>query len=386
MRDVCVAGIGRTEFGELWDRSLRDLFAEAALNAMDDAGVDRIDSLHVGCMSSGLFTGQEHIGSLLADAIGQTPVPATRVEAACASGGLAVRNAFMEVAAGVSDIVLTGGVEKMTDATGARTTLTLAAAADMEWETYQGVTFPSLYAMMARAHMAKYGTTREQLAAVSVKNHKHGALNPHAQFRNELTIEQVMRSPLVADPLRLLDCSPVSDGAAALILCSREMAEELGCDPVIRITGTGMGTDTIALHQRADITQFRAARAAGEQAYRMAGKTARDMDFAEIHDGFSIVELVSLEALGFFEPGESGPATLAGETELGGPLPISPSGGLKAGGHPVGATGAARVCEVVTQLRGQAGARQVQGARIALAHSMAGSGGSAVVNILEVTE
>ena len=386
MRDVAVVGVGRTKFGELWDRALRDLFAEAALAAMADAGVERVDSLVVGCMSSGLFTDQEHIGALVADCLGLTPIPATRVEAACASGGLAVRVGFLEVASGVSDVVLVGGVEKMTDATSSRTTLALAAAADMEWETFQGVTFPALYAMMARAHMDRFGTTREQLAAVAVKNHRHGALNPDAQFRGEITVEDVLRSPLIADPLRLLDCSPVSDGAAALVLCTVERAKSLRCDPIVRITGSGMGTDTIALHHRADLPDLRAARAAGEAAFRMAGRRPEDVDFAEIHDGFTIVELCSLEALGFVERGRSGPATEAGETSLGGRIPVNPSGGLKAGGHPVGATGVAQVCEVVTQLRGRAGARQVPGARIGLAHSMAGSGGSALVHLLEVGE
>jgi acetyl-CoA C-acetyltransferase len=383
MRDVAIVGIGMTEFGELWDRSLRDLFVEAGLAAIADAGVDHIDSIYVGAMASGLFTGQEHIGALVADYLGMTPIPGTRVEAACASGGLAIRCAFMEVASGVSDIVLAGGVEKMTDVSASETSSTLASAADADWEVFHGVTFPAVYAMMAKAHMAQFGTTRGLIADVAVKNHRNGALNPHAQYKQTITREDVMKSPVIAEPLHLLDCSPVSDGAAAVVVCSLDVAKKLAKSPIVRIAGTGMGTDTIALHQRADITDLRAARAAGEMALKMAGRKIEDMDFAEIHDGFTIVELCSIEALGFVPRGRSGPATEAGETALNGRIPINPSGGLKAVGHPVGATGASQICETVIQLRGQGGPRQIKDARIALAHSMAGSGGSAVVHVLE---
>ncbi|MCH8024688.1 MAG: thiolase domain-containing protein, partial [Candidatus Marinimicrobia bacterium] len=221
MRDVFIIGTGMTPFGELWDRSLRDLYVEAALAAIDDAAVDRLDSMYVGCMTSGLFVGQEHIGALMADYLGRTPIPATRVESACASGGIAVRQAYLEIASGASEVVLAGGVEKMND--GADVTSALAAASDQEYEAYQGITFPGLYALIARAHMHRYGTTREQLARVAVKNHRHGALNPKAQFQFEITIDQVLNSTQVADPLRLLDCSPVTDGAAAVILASAEV-------------------------------------------------------------------------------------------------------------------------------------------------------------------
>jgi acetyl-CoA C-acetyltransferase len=383
MREVAIAGVGMTNFGELWDRSLRDLFVEAALAAMGDAGVDRVDSMYVGTMSSGLFGAQEHIGSLLADYLGVAPIPCTRVESACASGASAVRAAFIEVAAGLSDIVLAGGVEKMTDISPGAVTSALAAAADADGEVFHGITFPGLYAMMARAHMERFGTTREQLAAVAVKNHRNGALNPRAQFRSLITKEDVLASPLVADPLRLLDCSPISDGAAAVIVCSLDAARRLHGTPIIRITGSGMGTDSIALHHRADITDLRAARAAGQAACQMAHRKPEEMHFAEVHDGFTITELCAIEALGFVERGKSGPATEAGETALDGRIPINPSGGLKSVGHPVGASGVAQVCEAVLQLRGRGGERQIPGARIALAHSMAGSGGSSVVHILE---
>ncbi|MCK4448767.1 MAG: thiolase domain-containing protein, partial [Candidatus Marinimicrobia bacterium] len=223
MREVCVIGCGMTKFGELWAKSFRDIFVEAALKAINDGEVDKIDSMYVGTMSSGLFIGQEHIGALMADYLGVAPIPAVRVESACCSSGMALRMGFFDVASGNSDIVLVGGVEKMTD--GADVTYALASAADQEYEVYQGVTFPGLYAMIARAHMYRYGTTREQLAAVAVKNHHNGALNPNAQFQREITVEQVINATLVADPLTILDSSPVSDGAACVILASEELAK-----------------------------------------------------------------------------------------------------------------------------------------------------------------
>ena len=257
MREVAVIGVGMTKWGELWEKSLRTIFVETALLALDDAGLDHIDSMYVGSMSSGLFVGQEHLASLLADYLGQTPVPSARVETACASGGLALRLGFMEVASGMSDVVLVGGVEKMTDVSGHEATYALGTAADQEYEGYHGLTFPGLYALMARAHMEKYGTTREQLALVAVKNHHNGAKNPLAQFQFEITVDSVLNSVLVADPLRILDCSPITDGAAAVVLCAAEKARQLK-KPVIKIIGSGHATDTIALASRKDITWLEA--------------------------------------------------------------------------------------------------------------------------------
>jgi len=383
MRDVYVIGVGMTRFGELWESSLRDLFVEAALAALDDAGNagEHLSSMYVGCMSSGLFVGQEHIGPQLADYLGRIPIPATRVETACASGGAAVLHACLEVAAGVSEVVLAGGVEKMTD--GADVTSALATAADQEYEAYHGVTFPGLYALMARAHMHRYGTTREQLARVAVKNHKHGALNPKAQYPFEITVEQVLNSSRVADPLRLLDCSPVTDGAAAVILASEEAARRAGSHPLIRVAASAQATGTIALHSRADITRLDAVEQAAKEAYRQAGITPDKVDVSEVHDCFTIAELCVMEALGYTEAGKSGPLAEAGETNIGGRMPINPSGGLKAKGHPVGASGAAQIVELVHQLRGEADGRQVENARIGLAQSMGGTGASCTVHILE---
>jgi len=385
MRDVCVVGVGMSQWGEVWRKSLRQLFVDAALEAIDKSGVDHLDSLYVGCMSSGLFVGQEHIGALMADYLGMPGLPAVRVESACASSGMAFRQAFIEVAAGVSDIVMASGVEKMTDCSGADATFALATAADQEYEVFHGATFPGLYAMMAHAHMDKYGTTREMLSAVSVKNHKNGAKNPVAQYPFEITPEQVAKSVMIADPLRILDCSPITDGAAAVIVTSEEMAKKLG-KPYIKVLGSGSATDYMQLAQREDMTTIKAATLAAERALKMAGKTIKDMQFAEVHDCFTIAEIVVLESIGLYKPGQAGPATLAGETALDGKFPVNSSGGLKSKGHPVGATGVAQVVEVYKQLTGQAeNGRQIPDSpKIGMAQNMGGSGASSVVHIMEV--
>lgn len=380
MREVCVIGCGMTKFGELWAKSFRDIFVEAALKAIDDGEVEKIDSMYVGTMTSGLFVGQEHIGALMADYLGVAPIPAVRVESACCSSGMALRMGFFDVASGNSDIVLVGGVEKMTD--GADVTYALASAADQEYEVYQGVTFPGLYAMIARAHMYRYGTTREQLAAVAVKNHHNGALNPNAQFQREITVEQVINAALVADPLTILDSSPVSDGAACVILASEELAKSLK-KPLIKILGSGAATDSLALHQREEITTLKAVRVSAERAYKMAGINPSDVDFAEVHDCFTIAEICILEELGFVEKGKGGLFTEEGHTSLEGKIPVNTSGGLKSKGHPVGATGIAQVFEVVEQLRNNAGKRQIKNAKIGLAQNMGGTGASSVVHILK---
>jgi acetyl-CoA C-acetyltransferase len=370
------------KWGEHWEKSLRHIFTEAAVLALDDAGVDKVDSLIVGCMSSGLFVGQEHLSSLLADYIGQVPVPAARVESACASGGLALRTGWIEVASGMSDVVLVGGVEKMTDVNGNEATYALGTAADQEYECYHGLTFPGLYALMARAHMEKYGTTREQLAMVAVKNHSNGSLNPLAQYPFKVSLEAVLNSVMVADPLRILDCSPITDGAAAVILCPVEMAKKLK-KPVVRITASGMATDTIALGSRREITWIESTYLAAKKAYAMAGKKPEDIDVIEVHDCFTIAEICVTEALGIVEKGKGGQAVADGLTSLEGKIPVNTSGGLKAKGHPVGATGVAQAIEIVKQLREEAGPRQVKEAKVGLTQNMGGSGGSSIVHIFE---
>jgi acetyl-CoA C-acetyltransferase len=383
MRDVAIIGVGMGKFGELWERSFRDLFVEAAIKAIDDAGVDHIDSMYVGCMSGGLFVGQEHIGPLMADYLGQH-VPATRVESACASGGAAVRAGYFEVASGASDLVLVGGVEKMTDVSGDEATYALATAADQEWESFSGITFPGLYALMAVAHMHKYGTTSRQLASVAVKNHANGGKNPEAQFPEKITVDTVLNSVMVADPLHILDCSPITDGAAALILCPADQAKKLAKKGAVKIIGSGQASDTIALHSRADFTSLRSVQKSAAVAYKMAGKTPKDIQLCEVHDCFTIAEIMVTEDLGFFEKGKGGPAVEGGETALGGKIPINTSGGLKSKGHPVGATGVAQLVEVTQQLRGEAGARQIKGARVGMTQNMGGTGASSIVHIVEV--
>ncbi len=382
MREVAVIGVGMNAWGELWEKSHRSIWTEAALEAVNDAGVDRVDAMYVGCMSGGLFVGQEHLGALLADQLGMGPIPGTRVESACASGGLAFRHAYMAVASGMHDIVLATGVEKMTDVDGGAATYALSTAADQEYECYQGVTFPGLYAMMARAHMHRYHTTREQLAAVAVKNHENGSMNPLAQFRRKVTAEQVMSSVMVADPLRVLDCSPITDGAAAAVVVPLEMARKLG-RPLVRVAASAHATDSIALHDRDDLAALQSTERAAEDAYRQAGVGVSSLSFCEVHDCFTIAEIMVTEALGLFDRGSGGAAAAAGATALDGRIPINPSGGLKSKGHPVGATGIAQIREAVMQLRGECGDRQVKDAHRGLTQNMGGTGASSVIHIFE---
>jgi acetyl-CoA C-acetyltransferase len=387
MRDVAVIGIGCTTFGEKWESSFRDLFVEAGTLALQDAELsgERIDAMYVGNMSAGRFIEQEHIGALIADYAGLSTrhIPSTRVEAACASGGLAFRQAVISVASGMEEIVVAAGVEKMTDVGTGASVDTLAGAADREWEGFMGATFPGLYAMIATDYMHRYPLTREQLGMVAVKNHRNGAKNPIAQFRKEITLETVLSSSLVADPLRLFDCSPITDGAAAVILAPLERAREFTDTPV-KVLATAQASDTIALHDRRDISCLDATVVAGERAFAMAGLPRERIDFLEVHDCFTIAEICAIEDLGFCKKGEAGRLTEEGVTALQGNLPVNTSGGLKACGHPVGATGIKQVCEVVQQLRGEAGARQVDG-EIGLTHNVGGTGATVVVHILGVT-
>lgn len=385
MRDVAIIGIKNTKYGELWDRSLRQLVVEAGIGAIEDAEVSGkdIDALYVGNMSGGRFIDQEHIGALIADYSGLSRnlhVPATRVEAACASGGLALRQAIMTVASGYGDIVIAAGAEKMTDVCSSEASTALAAAADREWEGMAGATFPGLYAMIAKLHMHKYGTTSEQMAEVAVKNHRNGAHNPIAQYRNKITVEQVLSSIMVADPLHIFDCSPITDGASAVVLAPAEIAHKY-TDTPIYIKATAQASDTLALHDRRDITTLDATVVAARRAYEMAKVGPKDIDLVEVHDCFTIAEICAIEDLGFAEKGKGGIVTSEGETAIGGRIPVNTSGGLKACGHPVGATGIKQAAEIVAQLRGEAGKRQVDGAEYGMTHNVGGSGATAAIHI-----
>jgi acetyl-CoA C-acetyltransferase len=387
MRPVAVIGAGCTRFGEKWNTSFRNLFVEAGMLALEDANLsgEQIDAMYVGNMSAGRFVEQEHIGALIADYSGLAShhIPSTRVEAACASGGLSFRQAVIAVASGMEDIVVAAGVEKMTDVATGASVDTLAGAADREWEGFAGATFPGLYAMIATNYTHRYGLTREQLAQVAVKNHFNGARNPIAQFQQEITIDTVIKSSLVADPLRLFDCSPITDGAAAVIVAPLERAREF-TDTPIRVIASAQASDTIALHDRRDISTLDASVAAGRRAFEMAKLTHKDIDMVEVHDCFTIAELCAIEDLGFCPKGQAGKLTEDGVTALDGDLPVNTSGGLKACGHPVGATGIKQVFEIVQQLRGEAGRRQIDGARIGMTHNVGGTGATVAVHILEV--
>lgn len=386
MRDVAIIGIGVTKFGELWDKSFRQLIAEAGAKAILDSGISgkEIDALYIGSMSAGQFVGQEHVGALVADCAGfsHMHIPATRVESACASGGVALRQGYLAVASGMNDIVVVGGVEKMTDVVESEAINILAMGLDQEWEAFFGVTFPGVYAMIATKHMHDYGTTREQLAQVAVKNHANGALNPNAQFRKAIPLESVTKAPMVAYPLGMLDCSPLSDGAAAVILCAAEKAKKYTQKPV-KIIGSGQASDMLPLHGRKDICTLEATVHAAKKAYSQAKVEPKDIDVAEVHDCFTIAEILAVEDLGFVKKGEGGKAIDKKITTLGGQIPVNTSGGLKAKGHPIGATGVAQIAEIVMQLRGDAGERQVKDAKIGLAHNVGASGASCAVHIME---
>lgn len=375
--NIFVIGAGTTKFGELWGVSPRTLAKEAMNLAVRDAKIAKreINALFVGNMLSGILGGQEHLGALYAEELGMD-VPAFKIEGACASGGLALHNAVNSVLSGQYETVAVLGVEKMTDYKPEVTSSALMGAGSDEERT-SGVTFPGLYAILAKSHIEKYGTTEKMLAAVSVKNHFHASLNPNAQFRNILTIEQVMKSSLVADPLKLLECSPITDGAAALIISRAKKGK-------VEIVATEVATDSLGLAGRESLTELKATKEASRKAFNKAGVEPADVDVAEVHDCFSIAEVLAMEDIGFYRKGEAARGIAAGETRLGKSkhLVVNTSGGLKGAGHPVGATGVKQIVELTDQLRGRAGKRQVAGARVGLAQNVGGSGATAVVHIL----
>jgi len=387
MRSVSIIGHGCTEFGEHWCKSFRQLIAEAGIEAIMRAGIEGkdIQALYGGSMASGRFIGQEHIGALIADQLGLNPIAATRVENACASGGAALRSGYLAVKSGEYDIVAVGGVEKMTDVGTEQAAIALGGAGDQETELFHGATFPALYALMARTHMEKFGTTEEQLAQVAVKNHKNAALNPKAQFQREITVDTVMKSGYISTPLKLLDCSPITDGAAALILCETEKAKEI-CENPIEIIASEQASDTLSLAGRKKLYETAAAKTAAESAFKKTGLKPGDVDFAEVHDCFTIAEILAIEALGFCPQGQGGKFTEQGKTALNGEMPVNPSGGLKGKGHPVGATGIAQAIEACLQLQGKAEKRQVKGAKLGLTHNVGGSGATCILHMYKALE
>lgn len=384
MRPVAVVGIGKTAFGAFPDRDLRSLGTEAIGQALADAHVPagRVEAFYLGNFAGPSFVGQNHLAPYVGTAAGFEGIPSTRVEDACASSGSAFFHAWMAVSAGVYDVVVAAGVEKMTSQATPRVTEILAGAGDMASEGRAGATFPALFGMIARRHMHEYGTTREQLAAVAVKNHANGAKNPLAHMRKVITLEQALAAKPIAEPLTVYDCSLISDGAAAVVLVPLEQARDLN-PKYARVLAVAQTSDHVALDSKTDITEFPAVKTAGKKAYAMAGISPQQIEFAELHDCFTIAEIVASEDLGFVAKGEGGPFAAEGCTALTGRIPINTSGGLKSKGHPVGATGVGQICDVVMQLRGDAGERQVARHHIGLTQNLGGSGATCVVTILE---
>ncbi|PSQ43321.1 3-ketoacyl-CoA thiolase [Halobacteriales archaeon SW_7_68_16] len=386
MSRVRVAGVGLTPFGEASDTTGRELFAAAAREAIADAGIDRevVESVFYGNFMGELSEHQGHQGPLMAEMAG-VDAPAVRFEAACASSGVAVRQAVDRIRAGTADVLLVGGMERMTDMGTAGATEALAIAADDLWEVKAGMTFPGAYALMARAYFDQYGGGPEDLAHVAVKNHRNALPNEKAQYRREVTVERVLDSPVVASPLRLYDSCPISDGASALVLVSESHAEATGLDAPVAITGSGQGGDRMALQDREHLARTPAADEAAREAYDDADVGPEDVDVAEVHDCFTIAEVLALESLGVYDVGEAIGAARRGETTADGRLPVNLSGGLKAKGHPVGATGASQIAEATTLLRGDhPNADAVADAEVGLAHNAGGTVASAVVHVLEV--
>ena len=380
---VSIVTAGLSKFGKHEGLYARELFAEAVKEAFDRCPrlepKRDIKAMFVGHMGEA-YEHQGHTGAATADWAGLLNIPATRTEAACASSGAALRSGIYAVLSGLADVVMVGGVEKMTHRTTAEVTEYLAMASDYPFEQWHGITFPGLYALMATAHMHRYGTTEAQMAEVAVKNHHHGTLNPKAHMQKEITVETALNSRPVATPLKLYDCSLITDGASCLILTKPELASKFTDQPV-HITGTGQASDTIGLYERESLTSLQAAKLAAQTAYKMAQVTPDDIDVAEVHDCFTIAEIIAYEDLNFCPTGKGGTLVESGETRLDGRLPVNTSGGLKAKGHPVGATGTAQAYEIYLQLTGQADNRQVKNAQVGLTHNVGGSGATATVHI-----
>lgn len=381
MRRVAIVGIGHGKFGVRSDASLRELAFEAVKACLEDSGVTlkEVDSMVTG-IAGDEFALALQPSAQVHDYIGFHPKPNYRVEGACATGSIALRTGYMNVASGLADVVLVVGVEKMTEVPTPVATEIMGKAGDSIWEYPFGTTFPGYYAMIANAHMAEYGTTEEQLAMVAVKNHYYGSLNPYAHMQKVIDLEKALTSFTVAYPLKLFDCSLITDGAAAVLIASEEKAKAISKKPVW-IVGTGMATDTLRLGDRKSLTTISAAREAARIAYKMAGVGPSDIDVATVHDCFTIAEIVAYEDLGFCEKGEGGKLIEAKETYLGGRIPVNVDGGLKSKGHPIGATGVSMAVEITKQLRGEAGERQVKGAEIGLAHNVGGTGQVVTVHI-----
>lgn len=383
LRDVSIIGIGQTPAGEQWEKSLRHLAHDAVMAAMRDAAIERADALYVGNMLSGELVEQEHLGALIADFVGLQGIEAFKVEAACGSGAAALRVGYMAVAGGLHDVVIVCGVEKMTDTIGTTTTAALAMAADQEYEAVHGLSFVALNALLMRRYMYEYNVPHEAFAGFSVNAHRNGVGNPNAMFRRPITAEAYHKAAMIADPINMLDSSPICDGAAAVVLVPSDWAKRANRRGV-RILASTIATDSLAIHDRRDPLFLEAVYLSSQKAYAQARVTPAHIDLFELHDAFSIMSALSLEAAGFARRGEGvrWAEDDGARIAINGELPISTMGGLKARGHPVGATGVYQVVEVVQQLRGEAGVNQVKDARIGMAQNIGGSGATVITHIL----
>ena len=381
MRDVAVIGIGQTKVDEHWDKSLRELAGDAALAAMAEANVHQLDSIFVGNMLSGVSNQQAQLGTMVADWIGQRFTDAVKIESACSSGGAAFRMGAIAVASGEADIVLVVGVEKMTDSPSDEITAGLATAADADWEVDHGVSFVALNALIMKRYMHEYGWEGIDFAPFAITAHANAVHNPYARFRKAINEDIFIKSAMICDPINLMDASPIGDGAAAVILAPAEMLNK--SHPKIVVAASSAATDSIAIHNRKQPLRLFAAEKSAQEAYAQAGIQPEDIDLFEYHDAFTIMAALSLEASGFAEPGQGPALAKAGEIQIGGRIPVATRGGLKARGHPVGATGMYQIVEVVQQLRGDAGETQIPNAEFGMAQNIGGSGSNIVTHILK---
>ncbi len=386
MKRVAIVGAGQSRYGDFPEKGIKELFFDAYKDMVSsvDKGLDPkvIESAYIGNLGSGGFQ-LGNMSALVTEYVGLKHINTMRIENACASGGYALAAAFMDVLSGTHKVAIAGGVEKMTDVSGMKQKYWLGVSGDTEYERLAGTTFSGLYALIAQRHMHEFGTKREHLSMVAVKNHKNGAQNPKAQFQREITLEQALKGPIVAAPLNLFDCCSTTDGASAVLVCDADIAKQF-TDTPIYVAGFGTASDFLAIHDRESTVTLEGTRKASEQAYKMAALAPKDIQLAEVHDCFTIAELLAYEDLGFCEKGKAGKYIEEGHTQIGGERPVNPSGGLKSKGHPIGSTGTGQAYEMFNQLRGtaQKPTRQVKGAEIGLCHNVGGSGGTVAVTIM----
>lgn len=381
MREVAIIGIGQTKISEHWDKSLKELAGEAIFEAVANSGVERVDGIFVGNMMSSIANKQQHLGAYISDWIGTKGAEAIRLETACSSGAASFRAALMSVASGELDIAIAVGVEKMTDSPSSEITSGLATAADADWEVNQGVSFVALNALIMQRYMHEYGWQRKDFANFSINAHKNSLTNPQARLRMPLTQIQFEDSSIICDPITLMDASPIGDGAAAVVMIPKEKIKPIGSQKIIRVAGSGAASDRISIHERKDPLWLTAAEKSSTMAYSQAGISSKEVNFFEYHDAFTIMAALSLEASGFAEKGQGPKLALDMHIGLNGKIPVATFGGLKARGHPVGATGLYQIVEAVLQLRGEAGENQVPDAMYGMTQNIGGSGSNIITHI-----